>query len=96
MLGRTIFSNTVFAGVDQLISKIGTTLAVIALVRLLPQSDIATIGVATSYLVLIAYLDVGFIRILLRDYTQILQIADARQPAQEVRFLCCEHTGVRR
>jgi hypothetical protein len=96
VLGRTIFSNTVFAGVDQLISKIGTTLAVIALVRLLPQSDIATIGVATSYLVLIAYLDVGFIRILLRDYTQILQIADARQPAQEARFLCCEHTGVRR
>jgi hypothetical protein len=34
--------------------------------------------VATSYLVLIAYFDVGFIRILLRDYTKILQIADAR------------------
>lgn len=78
MLGRKLLSNTVFAVVDQLISKIGTTLAFIVLVRLLPQSDIASVGVATSYLVLIAYLDVGLIRILLRDYTKIHTLESGR------------------
>lgn len=71
MLSHKLFSNTVYAVFDQLIGKVGTTLAFIVLVRVLPESNIAAVGIATSYLVLVAYLDVGLIRILLRDYAQV-------------------------
>ena len=71
MLSRRIFSNTTAAIADQFIGKIGTTLAFVVLVRILPSGDIATLGIATSYMVVIAYLDVGLIRILLRDYARM-------------------------
>ncbi|HEV7716472.1 MAG TPA: polysaccharide biosynthesis C-terminal domain-containing protein [Steroidobacteraceae bacterium] len=78
MLSRRIFSNTTAAIADQLIGKIGTTLAFVVLVRILPVGDIATLGIATSYMVLVAYLDVGLIRILLRDYVKIAQSREMR------------------
>jgi O-antigen/teichoic acid export membrane protein len=79
VLSHKLFSNTAFAVVDQLIGKIGTTLAFIVLVRVLPEHDIATVGIATSYLVLVAYLDVGLIRILLRDYSKVTESIEVRE-----------------
>jgi len=78
VLSRRIFSNTTAAIADQLITKIGTTLAFVVLVRILPTSDIATLGIATSYMVVVAYLDVGLIRILLRDYAKMADSRDLR------------------
>jgi hypothetical protein len=78
VLSRRIFSNTTAAIADQLIGKIGTTLAFVVLVRILPVGDIATLGIATSYMVIVAYLDVGLIRILLRDYVKIAQSRELR------------------
>ncbi|HTU56950.1 MAG TPA: hypothetical protein VMF89_00930, partial [Polyangiales bacterium] len=49
----------------------GTTLAFVVLVRILAPVDIATLGIATSYMVVVQYLDVGLIRILLRDYAKM-------------------------
>ncbi len=74
MLSRRIFSNTTAAIADQLITKLGTTLVFVVLVRILPAEDIATIGIATSYIVVVQYLDVGLIRILLRDYARLSEI----------------------
>ena len=71
MLSRRIFSNTTAAIADQLITKVGTTLAFVVLVRLLAPVDIATLGIATSYMVVVQYLDVGLIRILLRYYSKM-------------------------
>ena len=71
MLSRRIFSNTTAAIADQLITKVGTTLAFVVLVRILAPADIAALGIATSYMVVVAYLDVGLIRILLRDYAKL-------------------------
>ena len=78
MLSRRIFSNTTAAIADQLITKIGTTLAFVVLVRILPANDIATLGIATSYMVVVAYLDVGLIRILLRDYARLAESQELR------------------
>ena len=78
MLSRRIFSNTTAAIADQLIGKIGTTLAFVVLVRILPTGDIATLGIATSYMVVVAYLDVGLIRILLRDYAKMASSRELR------------------
>jgi O-antigen/teichoic acid export membrane protein len=78
MLSRKIFSNTTAAIADQLITKVGTTLAFVVLVRILGPADIAALGIATSYMVLVAYLDVGLIRILLRDYAKMAGQRDLR------------------
>ncbi len=81
MLSRRIFSNTTAAIADQLITKIGTTLAFVVLVRILPANDIATLGIATSYMVVVSYLDVGLIRILLQGLRAARGIArPARSP----------------
>lgn len=76
MLSRKILSNTTAAIADQLITKMGTTIAFVVLVRILAPADIAALGIATSYMVVVAYLDVGLIRILLRDYARM---ADQRE-----------------
>jgi O-antigen/teichoic acid export membrane protein len=78
MLSRKILSNTTAAIADQLITKVGTTLAFVVLVRILAPVDIATLGIATSYMVVVAYLDVGLIRILLRDYAKIAHSPELR------------------
>jgi O-antigen/teichoic acid export membrane protein len=78
VLSRRIFSNTTAAIADQLITKIGTTLAFVVLVRILPTDDIATLGIATSYMVVVMYLDVGLIRILLRDYARLAESRELR------------------
>jgi O-antigen/teichoic acid export membrane protein len=78
MLSRRIFSNTTFAIADQLVTKVGTTLAFVVLVRLLAPADIAALGIATSYMVVVAYLDVGLIRILLRDYAKMVHSRELR------------------
>lgn len=78
MLSRRIFSNTTAAIADQLITKVGTTLAFVVLVRILAPADIAALGIATSYMVIVAYLDVGLIRILLRDYAKMVGSRELR------------------
>jgi O-antigen/teichoic acid export membrane protein len=78
VLSHKLFSNTAYAVFDQLIAKVGTTLVFIVLVRVLPEDNIATVGIATSYLVLVGYLDVGAIRILLRDYTRVVASPELR------------------
>src|SRR6185295_16141517 len=78
MLSSKIFSNTTFAIADQLITKVGTTIAFVVLVRILGPADIAALGIATSYMVVVAYLDVGLIRILLRDYAKMADQRDLR------------------
>ena len=78
MLSRKIFSNTTAAIADQLITKVGTTLAFVVLVRILAPADIAALGIATSYMVLVQYLDVGLIRILLRDYAKMAASRELR------------------
>ncbi|MFH1278824.1 MAG: hypothetical protein ABIK65_10650 [Candidatus Eisenbacteria bacterium] len=70
-LGRRLFSNTAFALADRIGNKAATTIAFVLLVRLLPPQEIAVIGIATGYLALAAYLEVGPIRVLLRDYPKI-------------------------
>lgn len=69
--GRKIINNTSYALLDLLLTKIGTTVAFVLLVRLLPETDIAALGIATGYLVFVAYLEVGPIRVLLRDYPAV-------------------------
>src|SRR4030067_2280261 len=76
--GGKIVKNTFFALVDLFLTKIGSTFAFILLVRFLPGRDIATIGIAIGYLVLVFYLDVGPIRILLRDYPKITKNRNER------------------
>lgn len=66
-----MFTNTAFALFDRIAVKVETVAAFILLVRLLGDSDIAAIGVATGYLVVMAMLDVGPIRVLLRDYPSL-------------------------
>jgi O-antigen/teichoic acid export membrane protein len=78
MLSRKILSNTTAAIADQLITKVGTTIAFVVLVRILGPADIAALGIATSYMVVVAYLDVGLIRILLRDYAKMADQRDLR------------------
>jgi O-antigen/teichoic acid export membrane protein len=68
---KKIFNNTTFAIFDQISYKIGTTVAFILLVRLLSDSAIAAIGIASGYMIAIGYLDLGLVRILLRDYPKI-------------------------
>lgn len=70
---RKIVNNTSFALLDLLLTKVGTTIAFVLLVRLLPETDIAALGIATGYLVFAAYLEVGPIRVLLRDYPTVSQ-----------------------
>lgn len=76
--GKKVFNNTAFALIDMILLKISTTVAFILLVRLLPHPDIATIGIGMGYLVLVAYLDVGPIRVLLRDYPEISKDRNSR------------------
>jgi O-antigen/teichoic acid export membrane protein len=78
VLSRRILTNTTAAIADQLITKVGTTLAFVVLVRLLAPADIAALGIATSYMVVVQYLDVGLIRILLRDYAKMAASREMR------------------
>ncbi len=75
---KKIFSNTTFAIFDQISYKIGTTVGFILLVRLLTSTDIAAVGIASGYMILIGYLDNGLVRVLLRDYPQIADDAGER------------------
>lgn len=68
---RKIFNNTAFAIFDQIAYKAATIVAFILLVRLLVSQDIAVIGIASGYLIVIGYLDIGLVRVLLRDYPGI-------------------------
>jgi O-antigen/teichoic acid export membrane protein len=70
-LGRSVFTNTAFALLDRIAVKVETVAAFILLVRLLDATDVAAIGVASGYLVVMAMLDVGPIRVLLRDYPSL-------------------------
>lgn len=70
-LGRSVFTNTAFALLDRIAVKVETVAAFILLVRLLDASDIAAIGIASGYLVVMAMFDVGPIRVLLRDYPSL-------------------------
>lgn len=54
----------------------------VILVRMLPESQIATLAVASGYLVLVAYFDTSLVRILLRDYASFA--ADLRE--RDTRF----------
>jgi hypothetical protein len=76
-LGKRVFSNTLFSLFDLFLEKLGNTVVFVLLVRLLAERDIAAIGVAGGYLVLVVYLDVGPIRMLLRDYPKFA--ADRRE-----------------
>jgi O-antigen/teichoic acid export membrane protein len=67
-LGRRLAANTGAALVDLILNKVTNTIVFIVLVRVLGTDQIAAIGVAMGYLVLVAYLDISPIRILLRDY----------------------------
>lgn len=71
--GKKILSNTVFSLLDLILTKSSTVLIFVLLVRLLPEQDIAAIGICTGYLVFIAYLEVGASRVLLRDYSKIAE-----------------------
>ncbi|MEZ4653336.1 MAG: hypothetical protein R3E12_06975 [Candidatus Eisenbacteria bacterium] len=51
--------------------KANTVVVFILLVRLLTDRDVAAIGIASGYLVVMAMLDVGPIRVLLRDYPTV-------------------------
>lgn len=68
---RSVFRNTASAIADLVLLKLGTTLAFILLVRLLAQEEIGVLGVASGYLVLLAFLDVRPVQVLLRDYPKI-------------------------
>ncbi len=81
-LGRRVVNNTTFAILDLILTKTGTVAVFILLVRILEGRDIAAIGIATGYLVQVAYLDIAPIRILLRDYPKI-----AGNPAKRDRLL---------
>jgi O-antigen/teichoic acid export membrane protein len=84
-LARRAVDNTVFGLLDQILSKVGTTAVFIILVRLLPERDIAAVGIAGAYLVLISFLDVGPIRVLLRDYPKLRE----DRPALDRLFSAC-------
>jgi len=75
-LADKVLSNTVYSIIDVLLLKASTILAFVLLVRSLPDRDIAAIGIATGYLIFVQYLDVGPIRVLLRDYPKLS--ADSR------------------
>lgn len=66
-----LFDNTTLSFLDVVIKKGGNTLVFVLLVRLLPSSDIAAVGIASGYLLVIGFLDVAPIRALLRDYPEI-------------------------
>ena len=85
--GRKVITNTTFALADLLLAKISTTVAFILLVRLLHQSDIALIGIGMGYIVLIAYLDIGPIRVLLRDYPKVSIDINKRDQLLSALFL---------
>jgi O-antigen/teichoic acid export membrane protein len=70
-LGRRILTNTTFAFLDTTIIKVSTVAVFVLLARMLDKADVASIGVATGYLVLISYLDVAPIRVMLRDYPRL-------------------------
>jgi O-antigen/teichoic acid export membrane protein len=70
-VGLRVASNTTFAMLDMIVSKVGTTAVFVLLVRLLSAEDVAAIGIATGYLVFISFLDVAPIRALLRDYPSV-------------------------
>jgi O-antigen/teichoic acid export membrane protein len=68
---RKIFSNTSYALLDQIVSKVVNTAAFVVAVRLLSSADIGTIGVGMGYLVILSYGNIDLFRILLRDYPKI-------------------------
>jgi hypothetical protein len=57
------------------------------MVRLLPAPDIATIGIGMGYLVLVFYLEVGPIRVLLRDYPKVSRNSKDRDELLTSLFL---------
>lgn len=77
-LGRRVVSNTGFGLLDLAVTKLGTTAVFVLLVRLLPSSDIAAIGIAAGYLVFVSYLDLSPVRALLRDFPRFARDRDAR------------------
>lgn len=70
-LGHRVLGNAVFALLDNVLVKLSTTIAFVILVRLLSDADVAAIGIASGYLILLMYLDVSPIRVLLRDYPSL-------------------------
>ncbi|MDJ0615334.1 MAG: hypothetical protein QNJ63_01090 [Calothrix sp. MO_192.B10] len=72
-LGKRVLSNTVLSLLDIILTKLGTVIVFILLVRLLPEQEIAAIGIGSGYLVFIAYLEIGAPRILLRDYPKVAE-----------------------
>lgn len=70
-LSRNVGTNTRLAIIELIITKIANITAFIILIRLLDYSEIAAIGIASGYLVFMAYLDVSPIRVLLRDYPKL-------------------------
>jgi O-antigen/teichoic acid export membrane protein len=86
-LAKKVFNNTVFGIVEVILSKVGNTVIFILLVRLLSGRDIAAIGIAMGYLVLLAYLDIMPIRVLLRDYPRIIEDLNKRDKLLTSLFL---------
>lgn len=81
-VGQRIATGAILAVFDQVATKIGTTLIFVILVRMLPEAQIATLAVASGYLVLVSYFDTNLVRILLRDYASFA--ADLRE--RDTRF----------
>jgi O-antigen/teichoic acid export membrane protein len=77
-VGRKVLGNTAFALLDTILSKLGTTLAFVLLVRLLGSDDIAAVGIASGYLVVLGFLDFAPIRVLIRDYPRLAADRHAR------------------
>ena len=86
-LSQKIINNTTYALVDLILTKLGTTVVFIFLVRLLPEKDIASIGISMGYIVLLAYFDVGPIRVLLRDYPELKDDKEDRDQLLTALFL---------
>jgi O-antigen/teichoic acid export membrane protein len=70
-LGLQVATNTGAAILDVVLIKLAQIVVFALLVRALDTTAIAAIGIATGYLVLIAYADVSPIRVLLRDYPRL-------------------------
>jgi O-antigen/teichoic acid export membrane protein len=70
-LARRLVSNTGAAIADLVLSKLAQVLVFALIVRLLEVEAVAAVGVAAGYLVFIAWLDVGPIRVLLRDWPRL-------------------------
>jgi O-antigen/teichoic acid export membrane protein len=84
---KRIINNALAGILDLVFSKITNILIFVLLVRLLGERDIAAIGIGTSYLILVAYLDLAPIRVLLRDYPKISSDQSERDRFLTAMFL---------